>query len=259
TSSTTRSLIRRYHTLTKQMGQTQDPEEKARLRKEQEDLGGLEAYQRASALGASKERGGDTSRWLVRQLLQRGCKDQVKALGRPLRLLDIGALSADNYARESSWINVMAMDLNSRDPRILQGDFLQWPAPISPEETFDVVCLSLVVNFLGDPIQRGNMLLRVREFLRPPSRKIPSSPPPSLFLVLPRPCVDHSRYMTEEHLLALGEACGFSQVTTHLSNKLAYSLWHWSGAHPQPSCPRQILRSEGGLNNFSIALSPSSR
>lgn len=156
-SATTRALIRRYHTLTKRLEQTTDPEERAKIQKEQEDLGGLEAYQRASVLGASKGRGGDTSRWLVKQLLEQGCKHQVKALGRRLRLLDVGALSADNYARESSWIEVVAMDLNSRDPRILQGDFLQWPAPSRPEEAFDVVCLSLVVNFAGDPIQRGKL------------------------------------------------------------------------------------------------------
>jgi 25S rRNA (adenine2142-N1)-methyltransferase len=65
-------LIRRYHTLNKELAQCElnkDTRRIGAIRQELEAMGGLDAYQQASVKGASFIRGGDTSRWLVKQLL----------------------------------------------------------------------------------------------------------------------------------------------------------------------------------------------
>ncbi|KAK3831902.1 MAG: putative methyltransferase-domain-containing protein [Linnemannia gamsii] len=153
-SMATAQLIRRYHTLNKELSQCLARiDQSTAIRQEMDDLGGLDMYQKASTLGQSKQRGGDSSKWLIPVI--ESCHPQLdKKAGKPLRLLDIGALSPHNYQKYSSWIKVTPIDLNPQDPLITKMDFLEMPVPTSKDELFDVVCLSLVVNFVGDPIQR---------------------------------------------------------------------------------------------------------
>lgn len=92
TSLATAQLIRRYHVLNKELSKcltridndklhgssaraTRKPltlEQRAtdlariaEIRQEMDDLGGLDMYQKASTLGQSKQRGGDSSKWLI--------------------------------------------------------------------------------------------------------------------------------------------------------------------------------------------------
>ena len=67
-----------------------------------------------------------------------------------LCLLDVGALGR-NYVKESKWIQVDAIDLNSQNPHIRQIDFFDF----NPVIDYDIVALALVVNFVGDPRKRG--------------------------------------------------------------------------------------------------------
>lgn len=48
-----------------------------------------------------------------------------------------------------------AVDLNPREKAIRQGDFITMASPNSIEDRYDIVCLSLVVNFVGDIKSRG--------------------------------------------------------------------------------------------------------
>jgi hypothetical protein len=65
------ALIREFHSLEKRLAAPQTTEvEKIELRKRQIELGGLETYQKASLHGAEKQRGGETSKWLIKQLKQ---------------------------------------------------------------------------------------------------------------------------------------------------------------------------------------------
>lgn len=63
------------------------------------------------------------------------------------------------------------IDLHSQDPKnIKEQDFMKRPLPnnngsSSIPETFDIISLSLVVNYVSDPQTRGQMLLRTTEFL----------------------------------------------------------------------------------------------
>jgi 25S rRNA (adenine2142-N1)-methyltransferase len=70
------------------------------------------------------------------------------------RVLEVGALKPDNYASCSSWMDVTPIDLHSRHPSILEQDFLSMDEDENKEK-WDLVCLSLVVNFVPDPKDRG--------------------------------------------------------------------------------------------------------
>lgn len=49
---------------------------------------------------------------------------------------------------------------------------------------YDVICLSLVVNFVGDPKKRGEMLKESTQMLKENGH---------IFIVLPLPCIENSR------------------------------------------------------------------
>ncbi|KAG0041750.1 hypothetical protein BGZ83_001362 [Gryganskiella cystojenkinii] len=250
-SLATAQLIRRYHTLNKELSQclariekekdvggsegrfhhhhrssgkdntTTDLTRIAEIRKEMDDLGGLDMYQKASTLGQSKQRGGDSSKWLIPVIEK--CHAQLnKKTDPPLTLLDIGALSPHNYQKYSSWIKTTPIDLNPQDPLITKMDFLEMPVPKKPAELFDIVCLSLVVNFVGDPAQRGEILRQSTRFLVPRTGL--------LYLVLPLPCIQNSRYMDHELLVEMMESIGYStMVDHHFAKKLAYYAFRLDG------------------------------
>ncbi|KAF9371206.1 hypothetical protein CPB97_002160, partial [Podila verticillata] len=251
-SLATAQLIRRYHTLNKELskclarietnknatehhnhhhhnnwkqggsqqhkGQEQaaDLVRIAEIRQEMDDLGGLDMYQKASTLGQSKQRGGDSSKWLI-PILESCNPDMNKKTDPPLRLLDVGALSPHNYQKYSSWIHTTPIDLNPQDPLITKMDFLEMPVPSNKDTLFNVVCLSLVVNFVGDPAQRGEILRQATRFLVPKTGL--------LYLVLPLPCIDNSRYMDHELLVEMMDYLGFSTVKHHFAKKLAYYVF----------------------------------
>jgi 25S rRNA (adenine2142-N1)-methyltransferase len=149
-------------------------------------LGGIDAYQKASQLGQSSARGGDSSKVLVEWLHEAGhgrgsetskrkgkgkgkAVDMEQSCGRlrrvslcwlmrrltPRRMLEIGAVSPSNYANCSTWIENHPIDVHSQHPHILQQDFFERPVPTLEAEHFDVISCSLVLNFLDDPQERG--------------------------------------------------------------------------------------------------------
>ncbi|KAF9541695.1 hypothetical protein EC957_002772 [Mortierella hygrophila] len=292
-SMATAQLIRRYHTLNKELSQclaridtstnssqsgnggggeyqrSQGPrytaQQKANdlariaaIRQEMDDLGGLDMYQKASTLGQSKQRGGDSSKWFIPVI--ESCHPQLdKKAGKPLRLLDIGALSPHNYQKYSSWIKATPIDLNPQDPLITKMDFLEMPIPITKDDLFDIVCLSLVVNFVGDPTQRGEILRHSTRFLVPGTGL--------LYLVLPLPCIDNSRYMDHELLVEMMAALGYTTlVSHHLAKKLAYYAFRLDiapsfsrdkgskKAPKQPLFPKKMRHDKPNRNNFCIVL-----
>lgn len=48
---------------------------------------------------------------------------------------------------------------------------------------------------------------------------------PALFLVLPAPCVTHSRYLNEKRLQEIMEGLGYERVKRKMSPKLVYYLY----------------------------------
>ena len=276
-SKRTRSVIRTHHTLQKRLSQATTAKDEERVRDLESRLaetGGLKLYQKASTIGQGRERGGDTSKVLVEWLGDRGILprtlartksgshelNEVVGMGQALRMLEVGALSTQNALNITGETRVRRLDLHSQHEGIEEVDFMaldpgeEWEG----EKGYDVLSLSLVVNFVGDPRARGEMLRHTVQFLRSRRSQHAGVSPgrrwkqrwvkedcendgqsdeedrvenhndpdetddqdgrmitkeatrrallPALFLVLPLPCVDNSRYLTEERLTAIMDA-----------------------------------------------------
>lgn len=262
-SKKTRTLIRTHHTLEKQRAKALadgDDAKAAALAKQIEAQGGIKSYQRASLVGQTNERGGDSSKVLLEWLepVVHALKERVKD-GQPIRMLEVGALSVTNACSKSRLFGVERIDLNSQAEGITQQDFMERPLPRDAEEQFDIISLSLVLNYVPDPLDRGKMLLQTLEFLG--NEQLSQNLQdffPSLFLVLPAPCVTNSRYMDENKLEAIMESLGYVQVKKKLSKKLVYYLWRVNFSRAmvkkKPIFKKEELRTGKTRNNFAIVL-----
>lgn len=171
-------------------------------------------------------------------------------------MLDVGALSTDTAAGRCAGFEVERIDLHSQGVGILEQDFMQRPLPNNngDAQRFDIICLSLVVNYVPDAKQRGEMLKRVREFLNPPERAN-GHPFPALFLVLPAPCIINSRYLDAARLQHIMESLGYELLKMKISAKLVYYLWSWNGERPaHGKFGKKELVSGRSRNNFAIVL-----
>jgi len=159
-SKTTRTLIRTHHNLHKRLKQAQLAKNAAQissLQAEIASLGGLDAYQKASIQGQSLSRGGDSSKvlvtWLAELGLTAGKAHGVGGVER-LRMLEVGSLKVDNACARSGLFEMVRIDLNSQHADIAQQDFMEREVPKGSEmlerDGFDVVSLSLVVNYVPD-------------------------------------------------------------------------------------------------------------
>lgn len=184
--------------------------------------------------GQDNQRGGDSSRVLIdwfREAIRSSPNKNVP--NKKLRLLEVGALSPDNACSRSNLFSVTRIDLNSRDPSIEAQDFMDRPIPTADGERFDIISLSLVLNYVSLPAARGEMLERTTEFLRHTPLEGEGEQGsrvtelfPSLFLVLPAPCVTNSRYLDERRLEEMMGNLGYRLARRKLSAKLIYQLWH---------------------------------
>lgn len=260
-SQATRTLIRTHHQLNKRLESAKakgDHAEAEQLRGRIEELGGLKSYQQASIQGQSNDRGGDSSTVLMTWLQP---LNQDLSLNEPrLKLLEVGALSTKNACSRSGYFDVERIDLNSQAEGILQQDFMQRPLPKDDKDKFDIISLSLVVNYVPDAAGRGEMLRRTRHFLdmTQHAQKSPEvqSIFPALFLVLPAPCITNSRYMDEARLNAIMQAFGYRLLQRKQTAKLVYYLWHLSqSAVPRAlHFPKKEVNPGVTRNNFSITL-----
>lgn len=222
-------------------------------------MGGLPGYQAASIQGQSTQRGGDTSKVLIEWLTGGGTGySKLVMKGRPFRMLEVGSLRPDNACARSGLFEMERIDLHSQHPVIKEQNFMERPicaAGSLDYEGFDIVSLSLVLNFVGDPAERGGMLRRVASFLRPNSRH-EDSIFPSLFLVLPAPCVTNSRYLDEERLDAIMKNLGYKRAKRKLSAKLVYYLWKYEVGQASKSkvFNKHEIRPGASRNNFAIVL-----
>ena len=258
-SKTTRTIIREHHRLLKQKAQAEKngiPEQVSELERRIAANGGLEVYQLASQNGQHSSRGGDTSKQLI-HWLEELCVLPL-AHGQ-LRALEIGSLSPTNVISQQMNVQMTRIDLKSTHPDILEQNFMQRPLPQTDMDRFHLVSCSLVVNFVPDPEERGEMLKRTAQFLlSPASNSIDAQVPPLLFLTLPLPCVENSRYLTIDHLAYIMDLIGFEKVREKTSTKIYYSLWQLSHLPRQPTLvKKKEIRSGKYRNNFCIVLAHS--
>jgi 25S rRNA (adenine2142-N1)-methyltransferase len=260
--SATKALINKHHLLHKRKRQAiakGDTAAEAAVNAEIQASGGIESYQEASLQGQRQDRGGDSSRVLM-QWLQPCLSSQGKDSSRRLRMLEVGALSTQNACSKSGHFDIERIDLNSQEEGILQQDFMERPLPGNESERFDIISLSLVLNYVPEPKERGEMLRRTTQFLRAPGRYIDdlqlSANFPSLFLVLPAPCVTNSRYLDEEKLAAMMESLGYVKVATKTTQRLVYYLWRRDRVCKGKggSFSKKEIRSGPTRNNFAVVL-----
>ena len=261
-SQKTRSLVRTHHTLQKQLRVAtikNDQQAVQEISTRIEAAGGLNKYQEASVRGQCADRGGDSSKVLVEWLKDFiGVRNPEIIVEKPLRMLEVGALSINNAYARSGLFEVERVDLHSRHPLIKEEDFMH---KVEPEiekldaEGFDVVSLSLVVNFVPDAAGRGEMIRRVSSFLRRRQRNT-NAMTPSLFLVLPAPCVTNSRYLDEKRLEEIMKSLGYSKVRRKMSSKLVYYLWRYQGCGTKVQKPfkKEEIKAGASRNNFTIVL-----
>lgn len=260
--TTTKALINKHHLLQKRKRQAiakGDKAEVAIIDAEIEALGGLERYQEASLQGQRHDRGGDSSRVLM-QWLKSILSSRKSDSNRRLRMLEVGALSTQNACAKSGHFDIVRIDLKSQEQGILEQDFMERPLPRDESERFDIISLSLVLNFVPDAKGRGDMLRRTTQFLRAPGCYVDSpslaASFPSLFLVLPAPCVTNSRYLDEERLVAIMESLGYTMVESKTSQRLVYYLWKRTRVCTGPDSvfPKKEVRSGSTRNNFAVVL-----
>lgn len=190
--------------------------------------------------------------------------------GKPtFRVLEVGALSVDNAVSKSRWLEVTRIDLNSVHPLIETQDFMERPLPKQEEEKFNIISLSLVLNFVPSIEGRGAMLERLGSFLLPPT-PIPDASETEprthelklgngVFLVLPAPCVENSRYMDKERMQSIMEDLGYKLEKEKTSNKLVYYYWRWVGTEQfrgrqRRSWKKEEIKKGAKRNNFAVVL-----
>ncbi len=188
----TKTLINALHLLEKKKAQAiarGDQVAQTTIDSEIAALGGIEKYQQASLQGQRIDRGGDSSRVLMEWLKSTGF-NLLPSKGSGLRMLEVGALSTTNECSSCGFFNVESIQLNSQSDGIIQQHLIKRPLPKYDSERFDIISLSLVLNFVPDSVGRGAMLLRTLDFLKQSIDHYSSELRglfPSLFMVLPAP------------------------------------------------------------------------
>ena len=265
TSERSRIIIRTHHRLQKEHAaalKSGDAGAAADLSLAIERNGGIKRYQAASKQGQAKDRGGDSSKFLIdwlhkSQIIDIKGRDR-RDTGAPwLRCLEIGALSTENeISKFPSNIDMTRIDLNSQGPGILKQDFMARPLPVNEDECFDIISLSLVLNYVPNATDRGEMLKRLTRFLRTNNSRTHQSLPilPALFLVLPLPCVENSRYLNRDLLLHIMANLGFAVQHSKDTSKLCYYIFSWTGNSRDVKTEKKKIKDAPGMNNFSIVV-----
>lgn len=233
-----RKLINKFHALNKARAQSEaqgDLKQCSAIDSELEKLGGLKTYQAASICGQSNSRGGDSSKIMMQWIPQ----DFQGSL------LEVGCLQVDNCcARSKKFDPHVRIDLHSQHPSILEQDFLTMRSPKRP---FDVISLSLVVNYVPNSSNRGKMLLKAHRYLQNSGL---------LFFVLPRACVDNSRYCNDNVMNQLFSGIGFEVLELKKTSKLVY--WMLKKVEKKNGknfrMPKTKVRDGPQMNNFSIVV-----
>eukprot|EP00474_Spongospora_subterranea_P003718 CRZ04176.1 hypothetical protein [Spongospora subterranea] len=229
-----RSLITEWHCLEKRLLNAKCPREIASVQERMDEMGGLGRYQDASIAGHSKAAAKfNSAKWVITCLRRRQDK---------YRLLDVGALS-NHYLPYSSWIDCTAMDLKPRHSSVLEQDFFTYEPG---QNRFDVVVLSLILNFVACKAKRG-LMIRLAADLLADSESI-------LVIVLPKACLDNSRYLDNERFINGLEVYGLQPVLPLCKVTAKLSLWILKKGVPKQShdSRQKIIRSGSNRNNFSI-------
>ena len=110
------------------------------------------------------------------------------AISTKLKVLEVGAINT--HLVVIPWLDVKAIDIMSRHPKIEEADFFEVPA----EGLYDMVVNSMVINCVIGGLERGKMLRGCFNHLKPGGH---------LLLALPKRCLNRSQFMNKEKFLKI--------------------------------------------------------
>lgn len=236
-----RSVTAAYHVIKNELADIEKEDEgdglpknekKAALEKELESIGGIDAYQRASIVSTQHFK---TSRWVLSEISKHLKIEQVaKIQGKkkkkergPIRVLEVGAINIQ--LQQVKHLDVRSIDINSQHPLIEEVDFFD----VKPENNYDVVVCSMVLNCVHEVSRRGEMIARLRGHLRNPSSL--------LLLVLPIRCI-RSKHLGDESFVSICAALGLTTVEIKETPKLLFYTFRRSGADDSSTDWRKACR-----------------
>jgi 25S rRNA (adenine2142-N1)-methyltransferase len=229
-----RKLTTAYHDITHRLAAAKSDAELAACKAELAQMGGVEAYQAASALNT---RLNSTSRWVQRSLR----RSAPVGSSSPIRVLEIGAVNTQLL--EAEGFAVRAIDLHASDPRIEQCDFLSLPhggeldAATGVTRPYDAVVCSMVLNCVPHERRRFDMLVGIRAHLRVGGRA---------FITLPRSCLDHSFTLCEasfvDALAAVGLRCNTEGESTNPPESAKIVYFECTAGMPCPEAALSVQR-----------------
>lgn len=266
-SKNRRHLVRTHHHLLKagsRAARQNDANLQKKVSTQIHELGGLATYQIASQNGQSARCGGDTSKVLKSWLRSNGVGTGVHEQDLVYLALEIGCVSADNAISRLKYLEVTRIDLHSTNKAITEQDFMHRPFPLPDGNgAFDLISLSLVLNYVQGPEERGDMLIRTTKFLRIRTAQnvdggtVQAHIFPALFLCLPLPCVMNSRYLTVPHLTMIMASIGYTNICSRCSSKIYYSLWSFDPATvsgTKKTMKKREIAPGSKRNNFCIVI-----
>jgi 25S rRNA (adenine2142-N1)-methyltransferase len=232
----TQKTISEYHCLLKQSERLERELKKSLEKRKAKELAivkeklnkiGLDTYQLASIKSCEKGRG-SCGHYLIASMKK---YEFQREEGKKVKVLDVGAITGQEYIKYR-FMEVVSIDLQSQSPLVKKCDFFDYrqsynehrePVELENDDvvpqqsaTFDIVCLSLVLNFVPHPLRRGEMLLHAHTFIKPNGW---------LYVVLPLPCISNSRYFDRNLLIQLVNSIGFRMVCYKESKKLCYLVF----------------------------------
>eukprot|EP00536_Pseudo-nitzschia_multiseries_P007224 jgi/Psemu1/240046/estExt_Genewise1.C_1670014 len=253
-----------------------DVEKAKSCEKDLEEMGGVTEYQRASQLSTSFH---STSKWVLGHLANNGWLNTTKrgnkrtmrrttrTMRRTTRILEVGAINtelldaagitaaASSASAAKNNIHVRAIDIHSMEERIEEADFLELPlVDVDPEERYDVIVCSMVLNCVTTPVDRGKMLALLYHQLRPGGL---------CFFTVPKYCLTKSAFLTHAVFKKmLGKnGVGFDVKKTKESPKVAFFVLERpmeddTDRKLDPSFKKPIIRNKGKKfpNQFSVVL-----
>ena len=88
-------------------------------------------YQNQSTTGGAVLRGGESSKWCAKILME------LWPFSRRIQLLDVGAIAGTAYAKWKHKFDVTSIDIQPRATHEQHTDLFHYPKPATEEERFD--------------------------------------------------------------------------------------------------------------------------
>jgi 25S rRNA (adenine2142-N1)-methyltransferase len=154
-----RKVTTQFHTLNQQknliqansnLSQSEKQRQLAEIDRKIEEIGGINKYQEASVISTKHF---STSKWIV-QAIKRLHSNYNEHMNERFNTFEVGAINTQ--LQSASFLKVRAIDLHSQHAKIEECDFFD----VVPEKSYDVIVCSMVINYVSQPIKRGEMLGR---------------------------------------------------------------------------------------------------